>query len=90
MNMIKSADGNKSETIDRQEFQRLLLPQLKLEALNFEKNFEDLRRLFKEFDSDQSGYLSKEEFRAALIKLGIELSESQLEDLVREIDIDAN
>ncbi|TNV88020.1 hypothetical protein FGO68_gene1522 [Halteria grandinella] len=90
MNMIKAADGDKSETIDRAEFQRLLMPQLKMEALGFEKNFEDLRRLFKEFDSDQSGYLSKEEFRAALIRLGIELSEVQLEELIREIDIDQN
>ena len=50
--MLKAADADKSETIDRAEFQRLMMPQLKQEALSFDKNFEDLRRLFKEFDSD--------------------------------------
>jgi Ca2+-binding EF-hand superfamily protein len=89
-NMLKAADANKSDTIDRQEFISFMLPQLKLEVLSFDKNFEDLRRLFKEFDADQSGYLSKDEFRAALITLGIELSEVQLDELVGEIDIDGN
>lgn len=52
-----------------------MLPQMKQEMLSFEKNFDDLRRLFKECDKDQSNYLSKDELREALIKLSIELSE---------------
>lgn len=88
--MLKATDANKSDTIDRKEFMDFMLPQLKQEMLTYDKNFDDLRRLFKEYDSDQSNYLSKEELRAALIKLTIELSEMQLDELISEIDLDNN
>ena len=67
-----------------------MLPQLKAEVLTRDQNLHDLRRLFKEFDLDQSNYLSRVEFREALIRLGIELSDVQLDDLMKEIDIDGN
>ena len=53
----------------------MMLPQLKLEMIQYEKNFDDLRRLFKECDTDHSNYLNKDELRGALLKLGIVLSE---------------
>jgi Ca2+-binding EF-hand superfamily protein len=59
-----------------------MLPQMKLEFISYEKNLDDLRRLFKEFDLDQSNYLDKDELRAALMKLNIILSDVQLEDLM--------
>jgi|LauGreDrversion4_2_1035121.scaffolds.fasta_scaffold07015_3 Ca2+-binding EF-hand superfamily protein len=67
-----------------------MLPQMKLELISYEKNLDDLRRLFKEFDLDQSNYLNKDELRAALMKLNIILSDVQLEDLMQQIDIDNN
>lgn len=30
----------------------VMLPQLKLEMMSYEKNLDDLRRMFKEFDFD--------------------------------------
>jgi Ca2+-binding EF-hand superfamily protein len=48
---------------------------MKAEILSHEQNLDDLRRLFKQFDGDQSNYLSKAEFREALSKLGIVLSD---------------
>ena len=72
---MKSADTDKNESIDRKEFQLMMLPQLKLEMIQYEKNFDDLRRLFKECDTDHSNYLNKDELRGALLKLGIVLSE---------------
>jgi Ca2+-binding EF-hand superfamily protein len=67
-----------------------MLPQMKLEFISYEKNLDDLRRLFKEFDLDQSNYLDKDELRAALMKLNIILSDVQLEDLMQQIDLDNN
>lgn len=74
-NIMKQADTDKSESIDRKEFMNVMLPQLKLEMMNYERNLDDLRRMFKEFDSDQSNYLSKDELRQALIKLGFTLTD---------------
>lgn len=51
------------------------MPYLKMEMISCEKNLDDLRRLFKEFDIDQSNYLSKDELKQALIKLNIILSD---------------
>ena len=76
--------------IDRKEFIEILLPQMKSEILSNEQNLDDLRRLFKQFDGDQSNYLSKAEFREALLKLGIALSDVQMDDLIKEVDLDGN
>lgn len=62
-NIMKQADTDKSESIDRKEFMNVMLPQMKLEMMHLERNLDDLRRMFKEFDSDQSNYLSKNELR---------------------------
>jgi hypothetical protein len=67
-----------------------MLPQLKAEVINKDQNLDDLRRLFKEFDLDQSNYLSKGEFREALVRIGIVLSDVQVDDLLKEIDLDQN
>ena len=49
---MKQADTDKSQSIDRREFMSVMLPQLKLEMMSYEKNLDDLRRMFKEFDFD--------------------------------------
>ena len=51
---------------------------------------DELRRLFKECDADHSNYLSKSELRNALLKLNLDLTEVQLEELMKEMDVDAN
>lgn len=88
--MMKLGDKNNSKTIDKQEFTDLMLPKFKEEILSYESNLDDLRRLFKESDTDQSNYLSKSELKNALIKLNIELNDVQLEDLMKELDLDEN
>jgi len=40
-----------------------MLPRFKEELLSYEQNLDDLRRLFKESDSDHSNYLSKMELK---------------------------
>ena len=88
--MMQIADKDNSKAIDRQEFQNVMLPRFKEEVLSYEQNLEDLRRLFKESDLDRSNYLSRDELGLALQKLGVELTEVQLDDLLRELDLDGN
>jgi hypothetical protein len=87
---MKEADKDNNKEVDRGEFTAVMLPQMKLEIISNEKDFDDLRRLFKQFDSDQNNFLGKQEFREALSHLQINLSEVQLNDLIREIDLDNN
>lgn len=56
---MKEADKNSNKEVDREEFTAVMLPQMKLEIINNEKDFDDLRRLFKQFDSDQNNFLGK-------------------------------
>lgn len=58
--------------------------------LMYENNLEDLRRMFNEADTDHSGYLNKTELQQALLKMGVELTESQITDLIQELDLDEN
>lgn len=58
--------------------------------LSFEDNLEDIRRIFKEADIDHSGYLNKQELQDSLLKLGIDLDNNQIEDLMLELDADGN
>lgn len=88
--ILIQADTNKNGTIDRNEFMTLMLPRFKQELLSYESNLDDLRRLFKEADLDQSNYLSREEMRGAMMKLSIDLTEVQLDELMRELDLDSN
>jgi calmodulin len=88
--IMKEADKDNNKEVDRGEFTAVMLPQMKLEVINNEKDFDDLRRLFKQFDSDQNNFLGKQEFKEALSHLQINLSEVQLNDLIREIDLDNN
>lgn len=67
-----------------------MLPKIKEEMLLQFENLEDLRQLFKEGDKDHSNFLSKEELRACLLKLGADLSEEQLGELIGEMDEDEN
>jgi Ca2+-binding EF-hand superfamily protein len=56
---VNQTDKNRNGFIDKDEFEQLLLPKFKEEMLMYENNIEDIRRLFKEFDTDYSGYLNK-------------------------------
>jgi centrin-3 len=88
--IMRLADKNQSGQIDREEFMEIMLPQMKQEIMSYERNLDELRRLFKQFDLDQTNYLSKANLKSALSHLGIALTDVQLEDFMLEIDLDQN
>jgi len=47
-----------------------------------------VKELFFQFDKDQSGDITKDEFKAGLKECGIKMSETQLDTLIESIDID--
>ena len=46
--------------------------------------------VFQEMDEDGDGTLSREEFSRGLRKAGIQLGHARLQDLMRELDVDAS
>ena len=63
---------------------------LKIPSLNFIKGDEDdeLRHVFAIFDKNGDGYLSHDEVKDAMLKLGEEFTDNEIEDLIRTADLD--
>ena len=63
-------------------------------AQNFKSNSreteDDIREAFRVFDKDGTGYVNVAELKHAMISLGERLSEEEIDELIREADIDAD
>ncbi|KAI6190951.1 putative calcium-binding protein [Aphelenchoides bicaudatus] len=51
---------------------------------------EEYRQLFLMFDTDNSGSISNEELKAAVISIGLQLTDEEVDDLIKEVDEDQN
>lgn len=63
-------------------------------AQNFKANHretdDDIREAFRVFDKDGTGYINVAELKHAMISLGERLSEEEIDQLIREADVDAD
>lgn len=55
-----------------------------------EDSAQELRRLFKEADTDFSGFLSADELYGVLLKLKIEVTFNELAELLQDFDVDGD
>ena len=81
--MIREVDLNGNGTIDFKEFMCLMLKRMK--DNDFE---EELQEAFKVFDNDQNGYINSHELRHAMVNLGENLSPEEVEEIIKEADLD--
>nr|POE67941.1 calmodulin-like protein 8 [Quercus suber] len=51
---------------------------------------EELKEAFKVFDKDQNGYISATELRHVMINLGEKLTDEEVEQMIREADLDGD
>ena len=51
---------------------------------------EDIREAFRAFDRDGTGYVSVNDLKQAMISLGERLNEEEVNELIREADLDAD
>ncbi|XP_031251490.1 calmodulin-like [Pistacia vera] len=51
---------------------------------------EELREAFKVFDKDQDGYICPNELRHGMLNLGEKLTDEEVEQMVREADLDGD
>ncbi|KAI3937324.1 hypothetical protein MKW98_001895 [Papaver atlanticum] len=83
--MMSEVDVNGNGTIEFVEFLNIMARKMK------EADAEDeLKEAFKVFDKDQNGYISANELRHVMINLGEKLTDEELEQMIKEADLDGD
>ncbi|KAF5734060.1 calmodulin [Tripterygium wilfordii] len=83
--MINEVDADQNGTIDFPEFLNLMSRKMKDTDSD-----EELKEAFKVFDKDQNGYISAAELRHVMTNLGEKLTDEEVDDMIREADIDGD
>lgn len=68
--------------------QRLLYPVAVLVVRN--KDEEELIEAFEVFDENYNGFISAAELRHVLTNLGDQLTDEEVDDMIREVDVDVD
>ena len=85
--MIKKVDTSGKGQITIQEFTTLMMPEMQQRLLEQDDRIEDFRAIFKDADTDYSGYLTVDEVYTVLLKKGIDLTHDELCELIAEFDV---
>jgi len=80
--LIKDADTNADKKIDFGEFCGLLKKHQQIRDVVV-----NLQKAFKEFDANGDGFISREELRYAMTRLGESLSDKELDEMVDAADV---
>ncbi|XP_011032413.1 PREDICTED: calmodulin-like protein 8 [Populus euphratica] len=83
--MISEVDVDGNGTIEFGEFLNLMARKMRENDAD-----EELKEAFKVFDKDQDGYISPNELRHVMINLGEQLTDGELEQMIREADLDGD
>ncbi|OWF37074.1 Calmodulin [Mizuhopecten yessoensis] len=83
--MINEVDEDENGTIDFPEFLVMMARKMK----NTESN-EEIREAFRVFDKDGNGCISAVELRHVMTSLGEKLTDTEVDDMIREADIDGD
>ncbi len=83
--MIEEVDKDASGTIDFKEFLNLMARKMKETDTE-----DDLIDAFKVFDRDGNGVISAHELRFVMTTAGEQLTNDEIDEMIREADIDAD
>ncbi|KAF7638436.1 hypothetical protein Mgra_00002114 [Meloidogyne graminicola] len=61
-----------------------------LERLYTKGELKEYQQLFKMFDTDGSGAIGREELKGAMLRIGLEADDEEIERLIKEVDEDGN
>lgn len=84
--MIKEVDIDGNGTIEFSEFLEMMVKKL-IDNSDPEK---DLLEAFRVFDRDGNGYISESELRQVMASLGEPLTNSEIDEMILEADIDGD
>ncbi|KAK1390587.1 Calmodulin-like protein 11 [Heracleum sosnowskyi] len=83
--MISDFDADGNGIIEFVQFLNLMFKKIKENDVE-----EELKEAFKVFDKDQNGFVSATELRHVMINLGEKLSDEEVEQMIREADLDGD
>merc|ERR1712224_1021112 len=83
--MINEVDADENGTIDFSEF--LFLMARKMMNTEIE---EELIEAFKVCDPNGSGFISAAELRRVMTNIGVELTDEEADEMIREADVDGD
>ncbi|KAF9345906.1 hypothetical protein BGX34_004369 [Mortierella sp. NVP85] len=81
--MVNEVDADGNGTIDYPEFLTMMARKMKDTA-----GIEEILEAFKVFDKDGNGYITPAELRHVMSNLGEKLSDEELDQMIREADVD--
>ncbi|KAK8792837.1 hypothetical protein WA158_005001 [Blastocystis sp. Blastoise] len=79
--MISQFDTNSDGLINFDEFLQMMAKQIQAS-----ENFDQIEEAFKSIDVDKDGYITKTELRQIMSKLGENLTDEELDTMIREAD----
>ncbi|CAO3614746.1 unnamed protein product [Cunninghamella echinulata] len=85
--MINEADADGNGTMDFNEFLWLMA---KKQSSTDADMAQELKEAFKVFDKDNNGFISASELRHVMTSVGENLSSQELEEMIREADVDGD
>ncbi|CAG7726573.1 unnamed protein product [Allacma fusca] len=86
--MLKEVDINGDGTFSFDEFVQIVTNYAGGTSVTDEE--QELRDAFRIFDKHNRGYISASDLRAVLHCLGEDLSEDEIEDMIKEVDVDGD
>ncbi|XP_052764533.1 neo-calmodulin-like isoform X6 [Mya arenaria] len=88
---MRALDTNRNGRIEFKEFHALMQAEMaKLNESDITNNQETVRSAFRLFDKDGNGYIDQKELRVAMKKLGEALTDKELEDMMKQADVDGD
>jgi Ca2+-binding EF-hand superfamily protein len=81
--MINEVDADGNGTIDFPEFLSMMARKMK-----DTDSEEEIREAFKVFDKDGNGFISANELRHVMTNLGEKLTDEEVDEMIREADLD--
>ena len=83
--MVTSVDHDGNGLIDFPEFLTLMSQKMTATAVE-----EEIKEAFRVFDMDGNGLISASELRHVMTNLGERLTDKQVDDMIKEADIDGD
>merc|ERR1711998_672829 len=83
--MINEGDGDGNGNIEFNEFLKMMAAKMK-----DTDSEEEIKEAFKVFDKDGNGFISAAELRHVMTNLGEKLTDEEVDEMIREADIDGD